>query len=104
MIPDHEYRVTLNPNDTDNQIWRRGDNASLAVGQGDVLVTPLQLANAYATFANGGTLYSPRLADGVTPEQRGPPAGRARRRRLAARRPGKLRTHRAHARGARSRR
>ena len=39
--------------------------SSSAVGQGDVLVTPLQLANAYAAFANGGTLCEPRLASEV---------------------------------------
>ncbi len=66
VVPDHEYRVKLNPNSADNQIWRRGDSESLAVGQGDVLVTPLQLANAYAAFANGGTLYQPRLGSSVT--------------------------------------
>jgi penicillin-binding protein 2 len=66
VIPDHEYRVKLNPNDEELQFWRRGDAASLAVGQGDVLVTPLQLANAYAAFANGGTLFQPRLAEDVT--------------------------------------
>jgi penicillin-binding protein 2 len=32
-----------------------------ALGQGDVLVSPIQLANAYATFANGGTLHAPNL-------------------------------------------
>lgn len=45
--------------------WLPGDNIHTAVGQGDVLVTPLQLANAYATFANGGTLYQPRIASSV---------------------------------------
>jgi penicillin-binding protein 2 len=32
-----------------------------AIGQGDVLVTPIQLANAYATFANGGTRMAPTV-------------------------------------------
>jgi penicillin-binding protein 2 len=75
VIPDHEYRVKLNPDNADNQVWRRGDSASLAVGQGDVLVTPLQLADGYAAFANGGTLYQPRLADEVTQSSAGLPAG-----------------------------
>jgi penicillin-binding protein 2 len=50
--------------------WRTGDNLNLAIGQGDLLVTPLQLANAYATLANGGTVHAPRLVseirDGTT--------------------------------------
>jgi penicillin-binding protein 2 len=75
IVPDHEYRIKVNPNNPDNQFWRRGDSASLAVGQGDVLVTPLQLANAYAAFANGGTLYVPRLVDEVTQSSGGLPAG-----------------------------
>jgi penicillin-binding protein 2 len=75
IIPNHEYRVKVNPTTPDNQFWRRGDSASLAVGQGDVLVTPLQLADGYAAFANGGTLYQPRLADEVTESSGGLPPG-----------------------------
>ena len=45
--------------------WFTGDNVNMSIGQGDVLVTPLQLANAYATFANGGTRYAPRIADRI---------------------------------------
>jgi penicillin-binding protein 2 len=76
-IPDHEFRVERNPNNNDLQVWRRGDSASLAVGQGDVLVTPLQLANAYAAFANGGTLFEPRLAASVTASTSGLAPGQA---------------------------
>ncbi|NUR92226.1 MAG: penicillin-binding protein 2, partial [Nonomuraea sp.] len=45
--------------------WRAGDAANFAIGQGDVLVTPLQLARAYAALANGGRVFSPRVASAV---------------------------------------
>lgn len=46
--------------------WRTGDNINTSIGQGDVLATPLQLANAYSTFANGGTRHQPQVAIRVT--------------------------------------
>ncbi|MBW3626416.1 MAG: penicillin-binding protein 2 [Actinobacteria bacterium] len=42
--------------------WFIGDNVNVSIGQGDIAVTPIQLANAYATFASGGTRYQPNLA------------------------------------------
>jgi penicillin-binding protein 2 len=42
--------------------WLPGDSINMAIGQGYVTVTPLELASAYAAIANGGTLYTPRLA------------------------------------------
>ncbi len=42
--------------------WYLGDNYITAIGQGDVLATPLQVNNSTAFFANGGTLYKPTVA------------------------------------------
>jgi penicillin-binding protein 2 len=49
----------------ENSDWRPGDQINLAVGQGDFLATPLQLADAYAAFANGGTLWQPQLVSRI---------------------------------------
>jgi penicillin-binding protein 2 len=46
---------------TDGAIWRGGDSLNLSIGQGDLLVSPLQLAAAYAALANGGTVYQPHV-------------------------------------------
>ena len=54
-----------NPQIFPNGRWYPGDNVNISVGQGDVLVTPLQLANAYATFANGGTNFAPNIVSSV---------------------------------------
>ena len=42
--------------------WFAGDNVNLAIGQGETVVTPLQLGVSYATFANGGSVHQPQVA------------------------------------------
>ena len=49
----------------DGRPWSIGDNISLAVGQGDVTVTPLQLAVAYSAIANGGKIVRPHIGSDV---------------------------------------
>jgi penicillin-binding protein 2 len=56
---DANYQTAKERNDYGR--WYPGDEVHLAVGQGDVLVTPLQLATAYAAFANGGALVTPHV-------------------------------------------
>jgi penicillin-binding protein 2 len=68
--------------DGTNRPWSIGDNINLAVGQGDVQVTPLQLATAYSAIANGGTVVRPHLGldvqepDGTILQRIDPPASR----------------------------
>ncbi|MFC6045578.1 penicillin-binding protein 2 [Nocardioides hankookensis] len=45
--------------------FRQGDSANFTIGQGDTIVTPIQLARAYAALSNGGTLYAPRVGKAV---------------------------------------
>ena len=64
-VPTPERRAELNqqnPTAFPTGEWFVGDNVNLSIGQGELAVTPVQLANAYATFATGGTRYAPNLA------------------------------------------
>ena len=45
--------------------YRAGDAVNYAIGQGDTIVTPLQLARAYSSLSNGGTLFEPRIAKAI---------------------------------------
>jgi len=48
-----------------NTTYYAGDNVEMAFGQGETLVSPLQLAEAYSTFANGGTRYAAEMANEI---------------------------------------
>lgn len=46
--------------------WFTGDTYNISVGQGDLLVSPLQMAVAIGAIANGGTMYEPHFLSAVT--------------------------------------
>ena len=49
--------------------WLTGDTYNMSIGQGYVLSTPIQMANATAAIANRGTLYQPQLVDYLTDDK-----------------------------------
>ncbi|GAC1412287.1 MAG: penicillin-binding protein 2 [Candidatus Doudnabacteria bacterium] len=51
--------------DRASQLWYPGDTYHISIGQGDLLVTPLQVALWTSTVANGGTLYKPYILDKI---------------------------------------
>lgn len=68
-VPSEAWKREYFANDADNDFWKPGDDINMAVGQGYLEVTPLQMAVAYAAIANGGTLRTPTIArqvDGPT--------------------------------------
>lgn len=52
-------------NCTEGMRFRAGDAVNISIGQGDTVVTPLQMAMAYAAIANGGTVYEPRVVKAI---------------------------------------
>lgn len=83
-IPDSAWKQRVHdlaPKLYPQPLWLPGDNINMSIGQGDLLVTPLQMAAAFGALANGGTLYAPEVGlrvqapDGtvletITPEAR----------------------------------
>ena len=49
----------------DGNIVRAGDSVNFSIGQGDTLMTPIQMAQTYAAIANGGTIYKPQVARAI---------------------------------------
>ncbi|WP_351227572.1 penicillin-binding protein 2 [Streptomyces sp. NPDC002133] len=49
----------------EGNMMRAGDSVNYSIGQGDTLVTPIQMATIYAAISNGGTLYDPTVGKAV---------------------------------------
>jgi penicillin-binding protein 2 len=67
LLPTPDWRKKTYTRKTDpghwqiDSLWKPGDSIQLAIGQKDLLVTPMQMARFYAMIANGGKLVTPHL-------------------------------------------
>ena len=64
FIPTREWKEAFT-----GEKWYIGDTYHLAIGQGDLLVTPLQVATWTSFFANNGTIYRPTLVHSISDTQ-----------------------------------
>jgi penicillin-binding protein 2 len=81
LLPTPDWRERTFTKKTDpeqwriDSLWKPGDSIQLAIGQKDLLVTPMQMARFYAAIANGGRLVTPHvLTDVELPTSKGQPA------------------------------
>ncbi|MDA3935931.1 MAG: penicillin-binding protein 2 [Actinomycetota bacterium] len=64
-VPDAAWKADYNENYPEYIKWLPGDTVNIAIGQGDLLVTPLQVASVYAGIANGGNVMQPHILSAV---------------------------------------
>jgi penicillin-binding protein 2 len=64
LVPTPSWRRRYFKTEID-KIWTSGDSVQLAIGQGDVLVTPLQMTRLYGMIATGGKLVEPHVVKSV---------------------------------------
>jgi penicillin-binding protein 2 len=71
LLPTIKWKQATFTKETDpdnwqiDRIWKSGDSIQLAIGQKDMLASPLQMARFYALLANGGKLVKPHLVSAI---------------------------------------
>ena len=71
LLPTPDWRKATYTKKTDpccweiDRLWKPGDSIQLAIGQKDMLVTPLQMTRFYALIANGGYLVTPHVVAAI---------------------------------------
>jgi penicillin-binding protein 2 len=63
-VPDKKWKKSYFKR-REMQVWLPGDTVNMAIGQGDLIVTPLQLAVAYSALLNGGKVLKPQVVKEV---------------------------------------
>lgn len=66
LVPTPQWKAA---NKTSDAIWRIGDTYHVSIGQGDLLVTPLQIAQYTSGIANDGVIFKPRIAGAILNEE-----------------------------------
>ena len=61
LVPTIGWRAAALQDDAIDKLWKPGNSIQLAIGQGDLTVTPMQMARFYALLANGGKLVTPHV-------------------------------------------
>jgi len=64
-VPDAAWKRKYNKFYPEAAAWLGGDTVNMAIGQGDLLVTPLQLASVYAAYGNSGKVMKPHVLKSV---------------------------------------
>ncbi len=69
LVPDKEWKENYFKDKAEYSVWFPGDTVNMSIGQGDLQVTPLQMALSYSILASGGIKFKPYLVKEIKDSQ-----------------------------------